>query len=95
MREVNPKETSRAYAFEMWMKAFTDCGIDPDFYLRARGLEETLPWDHIDVGVKKSFLKKEYERAMKEETTPNCREKCSGCGANSLGGERSCCPNAN
>ena len=73
------------FKFDLWLESFAECGIDPDFYLRARGLEETLPWDHIDVGVKKSFLKKEYERAMKEETTPNCREKCAGCGANSFG----------
>ena len=73
------------FKFDTWLESFKECGIDPDFYLRARDIDETLPWDHIDVGVKKSFLKREYEKAMKEETTPNCREKCAGCGANSFG----------
>ncbi len=73
------------FKFDVWLESFKECGIDPDFYLRARGMEEVLPWDHIDVGVKKSFLKREYEKAMNEETTPNCREKCAGCGANSFG----------
>ena len=73
------------FNFDMWMKAFADCGIDPDFYLRARAYDEVLPWDHISVGVTKKFLMLENERAMKAETTPNCREKCAGCGAASFG----------
>lgn len=73
------------FKFDKWMQSFEECGIDPDFYLRKRELSEVLPWDHIDVGVRKAFLLKEYEKAMAEETTPNCREKCAGCGANSFG----------
>lgn len=73
------------FRFDLWMQAFADCGIDPDFYLRERELDELLPWDHISVGVTKKFLLLENERAMQAETTPNCREKCAGCGANSFG----------
>ena len=73
------------FKFDAWLESFEECGIDPDFYLRERGLDEVLPWDHIDVGVKKEFLKKEYERALTEQITPNCREKCAGCGANCFG----------
>jgi radical SAM family uncharacterized protein len=72
------------FDFEKWMQAFENCGIDPDWYLRARGLDEVLPWDHIDVGVTKSFFKRENEKAHRAETTPNCREKCAGCGAASF-----------
>ena len=53
-----------------------------DFYTtRQRELDEIFPWDFIDIGVTKSFLKKEWNRAMAEEVTPNCRMQCSGCGA--------------
>ena len=73
------------FNFEMWLKAFADCGIDPDFYLRERHYDECLPWDHINVGVTKRFLMNENEKAKRAETTPNCREKCAGCGASSFG----------
>ncbi len=70
------------FKFDKWMEAFEECGIDPDFYnLRERSYDEVLPWDHIDVGVTKSFLMRENERAKAGITTPNCREKCAGCGA--------------
>jgi hypothetical protein len=53
-----------------------------DFYtVRERSTDEIFPWDFIDIGVTKEFLKKEWERAQQEEVTPNCRRKCSGCGA--------------
>lgn len=72
---------------DKWMQSFEECGIDPYFYTaRERSLEEVLPWDHIDYGVTKSFLKKEYEKAHRNETTPCCREKCAGCGAARLNG---------
>ena len=72
---------------EKWMEAFLETGIDPDFYtLRERSLDEILPWDFIDAGVTKEFLKREYENALKETVTPNCRETCSGCGAAGFGG---------
>ena len=70
------------FRFDLWMQAFEDCGIDPDFYTaRKRSYDEVLPWDHIDVGVTKSFLRNESEKAGRGETTANCREKCAGCGA--------------
>ena len=64
------------------MKAFENTGIDIDFYnLRERKADEIFPWDFIDIGVTKDFLREEWERAMKAEITPNCRTQCSGCGA--------------
>jgi len=77
---------SEFFSMEKWMECFSECGIDPDFYTRARDFDEILPWDMIDVGVKKSFLIEEAKRAERAEVTPNCREKCSGCGANCFKG---------
>lgn len=70
------------FDFGKWMEAFDACGLDPAFYAnRTRSLDEVFPWDHLDYGVTKNFLKAECERAYQEVTTPNCREKCSNCGA--------------
>lgn len=70
------------FSLDKWLEVFDECGIDPAFYAnRQREFDELLPWDHIDYGVKKSFLIEECKRAYKNETTPNCREKCSNCGA--------------
>ncbi len=81
------------FSYETWLKAFENVGIDPAFYAnRHFGLDEVLPWDIIDCGVNKSFFLREWEKAYESKTTPNCREHCSGCGANKLGGERTCCP---
>ena len=67
---------------DKWMQAFENTGVDLTFYtMRKRELDELFPWDFIDVGVTKSFLRREWERAMRGEVTPNCREKCSACGA--------------
>ena len=86
---------SEYFDYDAWMVVFEDTGVAPAFYAnRALGLDEVLPWDIIDSGVTKAFLKRERERAYEAATTPNCREKCSGCGANKLGGERACCPKA-
>ncbi len=72
---------------DKWTASFEECGIDPFFYTaRERDLEEVLPWDHMDYGVTKKFLQKEYLKAHKGETTPSCREKCSNCGAARLNG---------
>ncbi len=72
--------------YDLWMQAFAESGVDPDFYtLRERSADEVFPWDHIDIGVTKRFLRREWERAMAAEVTPNCREACSGCGAASYG----------
>ena len=65
-----------------WMQAFANTGISPEFYtLREREENELFPWDFIDIGVTRKFLRREWERAMAAEVTPNCREACSGCGA--------------
>ncbi|MCI8489079.1 MAG: TIGR03960 family B12-binding radical SAM protein [Lachnospiraceae bacterium] len=65
----------------IWMDAFAETGIDPEFYtLRERSLDEMFPWDFIDVGVTKEFLIREYQNALKEHVTKNCRMQCSGCG---------------
>ena len=81
------------FDYDKWMEIFEYCGIDPAFYAnREFGEDEILPWDNIDIGVTKEFLLRERHKAYGEKTTPNCRLKCSGCGANKLGGERTCCP---
>lgn len=73
---------SESFKNDVWMKAFETQGIDPDFYtLRERSLDEVFPWDFIDAGVAKEFLKREWNQAMNETVTPNCRQKCSACGA--------------
>lgn len=73
---------SESFKNDVWMKAFETCGVDPDFYtLRERPLDEVFPWDFIDAGVTKEFLKREWNQAMNETVTPNCRQKCSACGA--------------
>ncbi len=73
------------YHFDLWMETFRECGIDPEFYTsRPRTWEEVLPWDMIDDGVKKRFLWKEREACYRAEVSPNCRKKCTGCGANCL-----------
>ncbi len=75
------------FDYEGWLEVIKDCGLEPDFYVtRRRGFDEILPWDHLDYGVTKKFLLKECEQAYKNTTTPNCREKCSGCGAAKYGG---------
>lgn len=83
------------FNYDNWMSVFARTGIDPAFYAnRVWGEDEVLPWDIIDCGVNKEFFKRERERAYAGKTTPNCREHCSACGANSLGGERTWCPKA-
>jgi radical SAM family uncharacterized protein len=70
------------FKYDTWLKAFTDSGIDPEFYAsRERALDEPLPWDHIDLGVSPIFLKEEYARACQAEETANCRKgSCNLCG---------------
>jgi radical SAM family uncharacterized protein len=76
-----------SFDYDKWMEAFSQCGLDPAFYSRRlRSCDETLPWDHLDYGVTKRFLISEKERAERAETSPNCREACGGCGANTLDG---------
>ncbi len=84
---------SEFFDYEKWLLAFERAGLDPAFYANRRfGDDEVLPWEVIDCGVSREFLARERERAYAAETTANCREKCSACGANKLGGERTWCP---
>ena len=70
------------FRFDEWMRVFKDLGISPDFYAtRHRDFDEVFPWDHLDYGIRKEFLMEECRRAYRAETTPNCMEKCSNCGA--------------
>ena len=78
------------FRFDTWMQVFRDMGVDPTFYAnRALGFDETLPWDHLDYGVTKQYLIREYEKAMQARTTQPCNRACAGCGANNLLG-RAC-----
>ena len=79
------------FDFDKWVKAITDAGLTMEFYAsRQRTPDEIFPWDHIDVGVSKAFLRREYEKASRAEVTPNCKEHCAGCGANKLIGGGRC-----
>lgn len=73
------------FSFERWMKAFKDAGVDPEFYAyRERSKDENMPWDIVDVGVRKAHLWHEREQAYKSELSPDCRKQCSACGAAKL-----------
>ena len=77
---------SEYFKNDVWMRAFETCGVDIGFYTtRERSLDEVFPWDFIDAGVSKEFLIREWNHAVKEEVTPNCRQRCSGCGARDFG----------
>ncbi len=78
---------SESFRNEVWMEAFRTCGVSPEFYTtRERSLDELLPWDFIDTGVTKEFLKREWQNALEEKVTKNCREQCAGCGIRRFGG---------
>jgi radical SAM family uncharacterized protein/radical SAM-linked protein len=67
--------------FDIWIRAFEDSGVDPSDYLRRRSVDEELPWDFVHTGVSRQYLIREWERALSEETTPDCRfGECEGCG---------------
>ena len=75
------------FRYDLWMQAFENTGVDIAFYnLRERDLDEVLPWDFINIGVSKEFLKREWKTALEEKVTPNCRMQCAGCGAAVFGG---------
>ncbi|MBD5455876.1 MAG: TIGR03960 family B12-binding radical SAM protein [Lachnospiraceae bacterium] len=77
---------SEYYKNDIWMQAFEECGIDPDFYtVRERSEDEIFPWDFISCGVSKEFLLREWHRAKEETVTPNCKQQCQGCGAARFG----------
>lgn len=74
------------FDLQKWEEAFNECGINPTFYAnRKREYTEILPWEHLDYAVDKEFLIRENMAAHNEKTTPNCREKCSACGASCYG----------
>ena len=73
------------FSYQTWLDAFEACGVDPDFYtVRGYGEDELLPWDMMDIGVSKKFLLRERKQAYAGIVTPDCRQGCSGCGANHL-----------
>ncbi len=72
---------------DKWLEAFEECGLSVDFYTtRERSLEEIFPWDFIDCGVTKEFLKREWLKALEGKTSPNCKMQCQACGASRFGG---------
>lgn len=73
------------FDYNLWLQCFEECGIDPNEYtVRGIGEDEVLPWDTIDIGVRKDFLLHERHQAYRSAITPDCRTKCMGCGANKL-----------
>ena len=79
------------FNYAKWYAAFRECGVDESFYTtRGYGEEEILPWDTIDVGIGKRFLKLERKRAYEGKVTPDCRHGCAGCGASNLLKEVAC-----
>lgn len=78
------------FHFDVWMKAFENCGVDPKFFAnRRREYNEVLPWSHIDIGIPEGYFMNESIKSKSATTTQNCRERCNGCGANKLLG-RAC-----
>jgi len=77
---------SEHFRYESWLRAFTEAGLEPDFYAhRERSLDEVLPWSHIDTGVSDEFLKAEFQRSRDGQTTPDCRiDSCNACGLQEL-----------
>jgi len=79
------------FNIELWKEAFEECGVDGEFYAyRERSYDEILPWDFIDIGVSKKYLISENEKAKEMVLTPDCRERCTGCGINTSFKEREC-----
>lgn len=75
------------FKFDAWMEAFEENNLDPYFYTqRRRDFSEVLPWDHLDYGISRKFLERENIKAHENKTTPHCRIRCAGCGANKLNG---------
>ena len=78
---------SECFDYEKWCQAIEETDVDMDFYItRERNEDEVFPWDIIDTGVTKQFLLREWNNARNGVVTPNCKMKCSGCGAASFGG---------
>ena len=79
------------FKYDIWLKSFEENNIDMKFYtVRKRDLDEIFPWDFIDIGVTKEYLKREWLKAAEGKTTENCMIKCNGCGANTYGAGKFC-----
>jgi radical SAM superfamily enzyme YgiQ (UPF0313 family) len=79
---------SEYYKNDVWIETIEECGLSTDFYsARERSVDEILPWDFIDIGVTKSFLKREWEKAKRGEVSANCALQCQGCGAAKFGAD--------
>ena len=77
---------SEQFHYDRWLETFAECGIDPFFYTaRVRADDEIFPWDHIDMGVSKNYLLREWHAAQASEKSANCRQRCLGCGAGVFG----------
>ncbi len=80
---------SEMFSYDRWLEAMEACGVDGNFYsLRKRDFDEILPWDFIDIGVTKEYLIREAKKSYAAQTTPNCKEQCTGCGANRMMGRK-------
>ena len=76
---------SEYFSFQRWLDAFERCGVDPHFYAgRERSRDEALPWDMISTGVRKDYLWREREQCYRAAVTPDCRRRCTACGADKL-----------
>ena len=83
---------SEHFSYKKWMEAFQECGIDPRAYAeRETDFGGPVPWGHLDCGVSRAFLEKEWENALAGKTTKDCREGCIGCGISKLTGDSKLC----
>ena len=72
---------SDQFRFDLWLRAFEETGVDPAFYATCpRPEDEVFPWDHLDCGVTKDYLLREWQKAQRGACTPDCRKGCIGCG---------------
>ena len=79
------------FKYDIWLESFKENNIEMEFYTqRKRDIDEVFPWDFIDIGVSKKYLKNEWLKAKEEKITQNCMIKCNGCGANIYGAGKFC-----
>ena len=78
---------SEYFKNDVWEETMAECGLTTDFYShRERPLDEIFPWDFIDCGVTREFLRREWLKAQSGEVSENCKVKCQGCGVTRFGG---------
>jgi radical SAM family uncharacterized protein len=83
------------FKWKMWIEAFEENNIEPaDYAQRSFAVNDFMPWDHLDYMIDKKFLWNEYQKALKSESTPNCRQKCSQCGISKNIGKCPACQNS-